>query len=276
MKRVLGHCLAGLAVVAGGAGVISACVHDDSSLYIHAVLYPTPVAIGQACLYTADPTAEMLSKGILDVGLGRYQYDAMFLVGNQMVAQANPQQVRTETSDINIQGAEVRITDVAGNQLTAYTALTSGTVLASTGTVPGYAAISATLLDATTARTLNVKGGAVQTVVSYTKMFGHTLGGTYVESNEFEFPIDVCYGCLVLYTAIDTALTLSNGQPAATPNCLAPFQSGSAGATSIVPNPCVTGQDTQIDCSQCQDFTVCRGAYPNGAPSTAATDAGAG
>ncbi len=36
--------------------------------------------------------------------------------------------------------------------------------------------------------------------VTYVRFFGVTLGGRSVETNELEFPVDVCADCLVNYT----------------------------------------------------------------------------
>ena len=117
MKRVLGHCLAGLTLMSGGIALIAACQHNDSSLFVSNVLYPTPVSQGQQCLFTADPNQPVLSVGALDLGFSSTYY-AHFLLGNQLVAQANSQNLKTETSIINIEGAIVKVTDAAGNSST--------------------------------------------------------------------------------------------------------------------------------------------------------------
>jgi hypothetical protein len=275
MKRVLGHCLAGLSLICGGIALTSACAHNDASLFVQDVLYPTPVAAGQSCVYTADPNQTYLPRGTLDVAFGHLQYDAFFLIGNQLVSQANSQDLKTETSTINIEGAIVRVTDAPGNQLDSFTSLTSGTVYPSTGTVPGYASISATVASQKAVNAIlsqkaaDLAQGGTTAIVSYVKFFGHTLGGTYIESNSFEYPIDVCQDCLISFAQSEA--TQCNGIVVKGPNCL----SQSSTATSL-PVPCVLGQDTVIDCSQCQEFTACRGAYPSGPPASCLSDAGAG
>jgi len=267
MKRVLGHCLAGLSLISGGIALMSACAHNDSSLFVQNVLYPTPVSIGQSCVYTADPNQTFLPRGTLDVDFGRFQYDAFFLLGNQMVAQANAQQLQTETSTIDIQGAIVRDTDAAGTQLDSFTSLTSGTVYPSSGTVAGYASISATIASQKAVSSLvsskasELAGGGTTQLVTYVKFYGYTLGGTYVESNDFEYPIDVCQGCLIGFSGSETTECCVNGACVTpkTPNCLSPTSSSGS-----LPVPCIVGQDTAIDCSQCQEIAACRGAYSAG------------
>lgn len=285
MKRVLGHCLAGLSLLSGGIALMSACAHDDSSLFVQSVLFPTPVAAGQACVYTADPNQTFLPRGELDVAF-RLQYDAFFLLGDQMVAQANAQQLQTETSSIDIQGAIVKNTDAAGNVLDSFTSLTSGTVYPSSGTIPGYLATSATIasqkaVSALTAQEAgNLKSGGSTTLVTYVKFYGYSLGGTYVESNDFEFPITVCDGrysenCLIDFSQGNTDSCCPNGTcvspPPKTPNCL-----NTSSSSSSLPVPCNIGQDTKIQCSQCLELAACNGAYATSAPPAECLDGGTG
>jgi hypothetical protein len=261
MNRVLGRCLAGLAVVTGALSLAAGCVHDDSSLFIQNVIFPQPQGAGTECTFTANPTQLFLSRGTLDTAF-RSEYDAEFLLANQLVTRSNPNQVETETSNINIQGAIVRDTDAAGNQLDSFTSLTSGTVYAAVGGTPGYAVSSATVISQKAIQAAGSLTGGVKTVVGYVKFFGHTLGGDYIESNEFEFPVDLCYGCLVQFSASDIDPCFSGI------NCLKATNGMTTGGSSNTV-PCVSGQDTPVDCSLCQQLNICR---PN--PGTNLCDAG--
>lgn len=262
MKRVLMHCMAWVPLVACAIAVVSACAHDDSSIFVQNVIYPTPATQGQACIFSPNPTQTFLSQGVLDTAF-RQEYNPEYLLANQLVTRANPQQLRTETSTMNIEGGIVRITDTSGAQLASYTTLTSGTVYPSTGGIPGYAVVGATAVDqATVQSVLSSKGallrsGGTTTVVSYIKFFGHTLGGQYLESNEFEFPVVLCYGCLVTFSALDIneQCSLNNG---GAPNCLGSSTSGGISSAAVL-NPCVMGQDTPIDCNLCSGSPICRG-----------------
>jgi hypothetical protein len=264
-RRVGGHLLAVAALAAGGAMVMPGCAHDDSTLFVQTVLAPQLVSAGQTCVFTSSPAQTSLSSGILDVGL-RTEYDPTYLVGNQMVSQSNSQQLQTETSIITIQGAVVIITDAAGTQLATFTRLSSATVYPASGTTPGYAPISITTVDEATAvtATAGLESGATVRLVTYVQFFGKTLGGTSVQSDNFEFPVDLCVGCLVTFSATD------NNPLLAQPNCAGTGASGST--TSSLPAPCVVGQDYQVDCSQCQGAAVCEGALAG----KTITDAGAG
>lgn len=251
MNRVLGRCLAGLAVATGALSLSAGCAHDDSSFFVQAVIFPQPQGLGTQCTYAANPSQIFLSRGVLDVGFGRQEYDAVFLLANQLVAQSNPSQAQTETSDINVQGAIVRVTDAAGNQLANYTTLTSGTVYAAIGGTPGYAVVSATAVSQQALAAAGSVQNGSKTLVSYLKFFGHTLGGDYIESNEFEFPVDVCNGCLVQFSSTDISCNFK------APNCY--FAQVGTGMTNLGAQtlPCVFGQDTMIDCSQCLGYAIC-------------------
>ncbi len=231
MKRVWGHVLAGSTALSAGMALTSACAHDDSSMFVYDVLAPQLVSGGSACLYTADPTQAFISSGTLDLAL-RDSYNAEYLVANQLVQEGNANQLMTETSRINVQGAIVRITDANGNQIKTYSRLSAGTIQPSVGSTPGYAPFNVTTVDHDTATGLvgQTMGGSTVRVVTYVRFYGRTLGGQYIESNEFEFPVDVCYGCLVGVSAMDL--------------------SGMAGSQTL-PLPCFPGQDYVIDCSQC-------------------------
>lgn len=249
MNRVLGRCLAGLVVATGGLSLSAGCAHDDSSFFIQAVIFPQPQGAGTECTYSANPSQDFLSRGTLDTAF-RSEYDAVFLVADQLVTESNPNQVQTETSNITIQGATVRDTDAAGNTLDNFTSLTSGTVYAAVGGTPGYAAISATVISQKAAQAAGNLAGGTKTLVGYVKFYGHTLGGDYIESNEFEFPVDVCYGCLVSFGSANINCAYQ------APNCYY-AQVGTSTAMTAQTVPCVFGQDTAIDCSQCLAYSVC-------------------
>jgi hypothetical protein len=263
MKRVWGHVLAGVSVLAGGGAAVFACVHNDSSIFIQNVLAPQQVSSGASCVYTSATTQPYISSGFLDLAF-KYDYDAEYLVGNQLVAEANSSQLMTETSTVTIQGAVIRITDSAGNAIgtKTFTRLTSGTIYPANGGVPSYTSIGLTsVIDTNTGMAvaaansaLLAMGGRVR-VVTYTRFFGNTLGGRYVESDEFEFPVDICQGCLIAFTNQDINPCFPS------PNCLGNASAGTTTSQNTL--PCDPGQDNVIDCIQCQSNPACRGYYAN-------------
>lgn len=262
MKRVWGHLLVGLSLLAGATAAVPACVHNDSSLFVQDVLAPQLVTGGAQCIYTNDPTQPFISSGVIDVALTN-QYYAHFLLGNQMVPESNSQQLQTETSTIHVEGAVVRITDAAGNQLNTFTRLSSSTVYPASGSTPGYAPIGLTILDSNTVDSLKgqTAGGSTVRVVTYVTFFGHTLGGKYVESGEFDFPIDICNACLIAFSAQDINPLYS------LPNCL-----GNGSAQTNLPTPCAPGQDAYVDCATCLTNPACN---PKATP-VVIVDAGGG
>jgi hypothetical protein len=263
MKRVWGHVLAGLSLLAVGAVAFSACTHDDSTIFVEDVLMPQVVAAGQPCIYSTSSTQTVIWRGTLDVSFRDY-YEPVYLVGNQMVPEQSTQQLMTETSTVNIQGAVVRITDAAGNQLSTYTRLAAGTIYPASGGVPSFAPIGVETIDQATimgdpeiqAKVFNAPVPGVVRLVTYVRFFGKTLGGRYVESNEFEFPVDVCKGCLIIFSANDVNMSGLYPQP----NCLG----NGSGTTSQQSLPCQPGQDIAIDCAQCLYNAACHGAYQGG------------
>jgi len=262
MKRVWGHVLAGLSIAAGVIGtgaIVAACVHDDSTIFVQGVLAPQFVTAGMTCTYTSDPTQDHITSGVLDTGI-LDEYTAEFLVGNQIVPQGNPNQPNTETSFVSIQGAVVRILDSAGNQLTSFTQPAAITIPPSSGTTPGYAPIGVTILDPATVQSLGVVSGSTKRLIPYTRFFGKTLGGDSVESDEFGFPVDVCYGCLITFSSTDVNPLFKF------PNCAG----NSSSANSSTSVPCAIGQDFPVDCSNCST-PACR---PN--EGVLASDAGTG
>jgi hypothetical protein len=265
MKRVWGHILAASMLLGGGVTAVAACAHDDSTLFIRDVLAQQLVSNGQQCLYTTDPTQTFIPSGILDLDF-KDTYDAWYLVGNQTVPVGNPQTPNTETSRITIQGGIVRITDSAGNQLTTYTRYTSATIDPLTGTDPSYSPVDLTILDHDTVEmfrgTVSQASRPSVRLVTYVRVYGYTLGGDYVESDEFEFPVDLCQGCLIRFAPQDIDPAFPE------PNCVASQTSGA----STLPVPCNPGQDDTIDCSQCQGIADCN---PN-VPANFVTDAGPG
>jgi hypothetical protein len=278
MKRVWGYILGGAVILAGSGIAVSACTHDDSTIFIRNALAPQLVTNGQACLFTTDPTQPYISTGTLDIDFS-YGYGATFLVGNQLVPQGDPSSPKTETSYVNIQGATVRTTDAAGKALPGtptFTRLTSATIAPSAGTTVSYEPISITLIGGTTIQDLIMAGQLPDVppagqplratrgirLITYVRFFGTTLGGQYVESNEFEYPVDICRGCLIQFAPQDIKPGCS------VPNC---FGMGMGGS---LPVPCRRGHDLPIDCSQCLDVQDCYGAAPPGTCGTG--DAGAG
>jgi hypothetical protein len=260
MKRLWTHVVGAVSAICGLAIVAPACAHDDSSFFIQNVLAPPQGSSTTGCVFTATPTSPSLPSGLIDVqaiSLFADAYYAEFLMANQIIPEGNQQLLQTETSRIIIQGAVITITDAAGNQLAYYTALGAGEIDPSAGEVPGYGLSAFMIVDPSTIKTLQgrIPPGQSETIITYTKAYGTTLGTDHVESNTFEFAIEACNGCLIQYDSVPVAITLASGvmETSPTPNCCGPAPTTSAAKTF-----CYFGQDSgSVDCHDCAEDQIC-------------------
>jgi hypothetical protein len=99
--------------------VISACAHNDASIFIRQVFLPVIPSNGE-CTFTADPTQAAESVGAADVSFANLRtYSPEVLIGNQIISQGNADMEQAETSRVFVYGAITRITDLAGDDLQA-------------------------------------------------------------------------------------------------------------------------------------------------------------
>ena len=275
MKRIWVKVAVSIGAVAIIGAHVSACAHNDSSLFIRQVIAPTTPANG-ICAYTGDISQPSWPAGILDVAFGGSSYQPAFLLGNQIVTQANQDLEQTETSRIIVTGAISRITDLNGNNLPTmlsnmcqsgdkaacaagknatpifnqggppnpFSTEETTAIEPSDGTTASYSPISITIVDGATigivkdyfeAQNALLPGSALGStntieLLTYTKAEGHTLGGDAEESNEFEFPVTLCFGCLASNVVADSASTIGF--------CLA-----CPTATGVGTGTCIAGQD---------------------------------
>jgi hypothetical protein len=239
-----------LGVVASAAGLVaSACADNEQSLFIRQVQAGSS---GQ-CAYTADPSGIALGQGVLDLMITS-RYRAALLVGNQLVERGSPDQARAETSRVQMHEAEVRVELPDGTEIKSFTIPGNGFVDPSNGAQPGWGLFLTELIDWTTAKRLRELLGAepppdqrlstIGRVVAVVKVYGKTLGGRELETGEFRFPIEVCYGCSVSFPPDRTL----QGAGLPEPNC------GDCGDTSSLSAPCVPGQDEAVDCCLCKSY----------------------
>ena len=262
MKRFWGYLWAAGLVAGIGGVVLPACAHNDSTLFIRQVQFPPTASPGQGCLYSAAAEASpALFSGHFDVGLSS-SYSPVVLVANQLTARGDPLNVRTETARVQLRGAIVRVTDSVGNELSSFTSLTDGFIDPSQGATPSYGQAAVTIIDPETSKLFRDpkrpdgspspyflgNRGATRTVLTYFKVFGQTIGGTYVESGETQFVITVCNGCLVSFPA-DASTSVTKY------NCDAPVPVQLTGGTVLV--PCAQGQESAVDCRLCKGLPAC-------------------
>lgn len=246
MKRFWGRAFVTTACAAFAGSMIPACAHDDASIFIRGVQAP-PISGGATgtCVYQADPTQPFLSQGLVDAALAQ-GYTPTVLVGNQLVTRGSTDDVRAETSRVVIQGAFVKVVDPAdGSVVMDNTVLSAAAIDPAAGNTPSWTSLGVTLMNQNALGHFDpgAVGAPSKLAISYVKVYGQTLGGVSVETNEFQFPIYVCHGCLVSIP----------GGAATTHYC-------SAGTTTASANtkiPCQLGWDQPADCTLCYPRPVC-------------------
>lgn len=229
-----------LAALTGMA--VLGCAENESTLFIGGV-----VKIGSDCVYpNGGEDNLLLPRGVYDIGFAG-SYQAGLLVGNQMNARGQKSRVRTETSRILLEGAEVSLSLPTGGALMRpFSSPGAGFVDVVGGEGAGYGVLPVVLLPMP--KTSEEAFAALDAgyVIAEVRAFGKTLGGKEVESNAFKFPIDVCEGCLVTFGSADVELNANNE--------VVCRQAGTEEASA----PCLWGQDEAVSCSLCAaSFSVC-------------------
>jgi hypothetical protein len=179
-------------------------------------------------------------------------YSAVLLVGSQLLSRGDPQNNRAESNRVHINGAVVKVCEPDGTVINEFTSLATGFNDTQNNNAPGYGPVGVTLVDAPSSKILldgsnkkppqpiNSKTIS-KSVLIKVKVFGTTLGGVDVESGDFEFPLQVCRGCLIIYDGYDPT---SKTQPL---NCDKPPET-----TVSTTGPCTAGQDGRISCRLCR------------------------
>lgn len=249
------HAMAALLVVAGSGLLGSACAKNESTLFVRDVKQVS----ADTCAATADESSASWLSGVLDVSL-RLEYDATLLVGSQLVDQADPTTLKTETSKIQLYATDVQVLDEDGNVYTyvdgtgaqksaEFSTPSAGFVNAATGGQSAFGLIGATLIDYNTAADLraqlNQPSRPERSLVASVVVHGRTLGGNELVTAPFTFPIRVCYGCLVTFPP--DAIEDNPKYPPI--NCR-----NSQAATDDNAGGCRLGQDEPVPCTLCKSI----------------------
>jgi len=237
MKSFLRPLLAGGFSAATALVLSTGCVEERASIYIDGVLKPQE----PECNVENDPTAAQWPRGALDIAITG-AYDASLLVGNQLTPRGDKVQAKAETMRVALTAAEVTLLNAVGEQLTCpedeecarFSIYGSGAITVTKSEDPAWGTFAARLIPPVVVQAIapDVLASGAVTVVASVKVRGTTLGGKEVESGEFIFPIDVCYGCLLRYNSI-------------VPGCCNRAQG--EGEDEV----CRPGQDEQTSCTQC-------------------------
>lgn len=188
----------GLSVVGAmmlAAAMMPACAHNDTSLFINGLLSAPARTPTTQCLYQAGAALQLVPS--FDVSASD-SYVSVLDVRSQLLSRISRDQNRTETAIAVIKGAIVTVTYPDGTSVVPpYTYLTQGTVTATTGVAAqGFVAVALLNQAAVVAlRDKLPKRRDRALAVSTVKVFGDTLGGQSIESNEYSIPITLCRGC---------------------------------------------------------------------------------
>jgi len=248
MKRTV----RGAIVAAVGAGMAAimapACVEYPQSIIVTGVTVLQPSDDGSC---RADGTEQdRYIEGVVDVAVAQ-SYVATLAVENRLRASIDDSKARSETNNVYLLGASVRLTLASGEPLDSdpqkdgrggneFRTVGSGFL-----TPKGPGTISVNLLDSAaicqvarrvqervTAGNLRPQDQSFQ-LIAYARVQAQTAGGLSIESQEFQFPVKLCWGCLV-------DLRLQNGR------CFAESED-----TESTP-PCRRGQDQIVKCKDCE------------------------
>lgn len=201
------------ATIAVTAGLLApACADNESSLFIRDCIPPTYQQQSGCVVPEPNDVTTFIASGVHDAGLSG-QYGCWLRVGNQVVNQGSGDQIRTETSRINLYAADVRLTDLAGNAITyadggavEFSVPISGFVDPGGGNDgdAGYGYANVLMIDQATTEALagQVAGGTEMDVLAGVIVYGRTLGGQELETPEWFFQIHVCIACACVQTGM--------------------------------------------------------------------------
>ncbi|MGZ3429115.1 MAG: hypothetical protein ACXVCV_20825 [Polyangia bacterium] len=218
--------LASAAVGAGG------CTTNDISL---SIIQMEEVTRANMCVATATAGTGVvgLGRGTLDVSLVTTAgYIGVPVVRNNLVSLMNG----VEYNAIQLQGANIKLTDASGNALTLPSGQSSFFYASAAGRLDpaGITPMFVEVLPAAAAKSLAGMIGAtgVFTIIAEIRPVG-SRGGSQVVGGPISFPIDLCNGCLA---PMVTACPLAKG--------------------TVVTDPCFPQQDVPSVC--CTDTTGAR------------------
>lgn len=190
----------------------SGCVDAEAMFFISGVKY-------QGCEALSVDSPE-LAKGTMDL---RYacNYLAVLELGNQLVRRGDETKLQLETSRISVESVDVEILAADESPINAFTYPTTGFIDPATGSSPGRGLSGALLVDGGTSAMLAEQGGGLYIIRIVAH--GRTLGGDDITTRPFDFPLEVCIGCLCFEPSNDTCVA-SEGSPS--DQCFFPQDTG--------------------------------------------------
>jgi hypothetical protein len=229
------------------------CAENESSLFVIGVY-----ALSRTqCVADPSSSAVLLPSGVLDLQLTS-GYNAALLVGSHLTERGSRENLRTETSRLSIEGAHITLYSTTGTEIVRPDVAATGLVNPASGTDPGLATVFAQLIRPADVPALGPAGQAIVRI----RIFGTTLGGQEIESGDYDFPIQICDGCLIAYPPESFDPATPQGKDYL---CSPAADAMSESTTQI----CSLGQDDVVPCSTCAGFNdACRDPDANPSRST--------
>lgn len=228
-------CLA-LVLASGLLALAAGCQDDWQGFFIH-----DNKRLGEppGCEIPTEASATGLLAGLLDLQ-ARTSYAGYLFVENGLIPRADPGLPRAESNGIFVQGAYLYYEPDPACAATA--GLPETEVRFSNYIEPqGSATIGIYLIpDALGARLRDAIDECPDQQAQITvtaQIFGITQAGTEMETQEFDFPITLCSGCLIY---CPSGVDLDTTTPGCQCNCNSDVEQEDP--------PCNVGQDDLVDC----------------------------
>lgn len=184
--------------------VLASCEDATPNLFVEYVIPAT-----KECTHEVD-SALYLPKGYYDAFCGK-NYNITVRVVSLMLPRADSTRPRSEPNEVQFTSAEVRLATRQGSEVAPqFSAPVFSTVAPGDTAKPGRTLVQVEIIpQALVGRIRSHSDNEILTATI--KLFGETVGGREVESDEFTFPFEVCDGCMTLDTA-NTDCSLSATQ----------------------------------------------------------------
>jgi hypothetical protein len=217
---------------------IIGCEENRQSFYIWFHQAPTKYP---ECLVKPDKSGAFISVGILDIALtSGYWFSP--LMENQLMPSSDTKNVRIERHGIQVEGAWVSIHEefATGKLLADKFFYPTTTFIPAGDQAFGTCHVNIIREDIAEKIKEEIREGEEtrKRVVVGIKMVGITTGGREIETPEYFYPVEICYGCLVYFpNGVDS-------NEIEGPDC--------AGTPIEKPKiPCRYGQNEMVACNIC-------------------------
>ncbi|MFO0665661.1 MAG: hypothetical protein U0174_17020 [Polyangiaceae bacterium] len=234
----------GLRLLVGGAllaAFSAGCEDSNQSFIILGSVIGVPQQTG-GCNFQVDSDVLVRASGIVDVSLRR-SYRAPLAVENQLIVRRDELNARAESNFGVFTSADVRTIDGAGAVVGNFT-----TPVTQTPVPPGVqrGVVFSDMIDPNLLNRLasQLKLRETRDFVTYVKLHGRTSGNKAIETDEFQFLMQVCNGCLVTFppASVDASIAKPNCRSSENPDNEA---------------PCSIGADDPVDCRFCRGLSSC-------------------